>query len=312
MQLYIYSALSEPARQLLLSQLPSYLKPIFRTDLDPQQQQVAFQQAEVVLGNPPPAWFEGAAAPAALQFWQIDSAGIERYQEVSVPCPVANMGDYFAWPCAETIVAGILGWYRHIPELARLHAEGTWVGAPIRAKLGLLGGKRVVILGRGTIGRAVAEQLSGFRCEVQFLARTSPEAELHSREDLLAALPTTDIVVNCLPGSAEGLFSADLVAAMPAGSLYASIGRGNTTDENALLQALQAGQVGGAVLDVTAQEPLPPAHPFWQMPQVLLTQHSGGGQPYEDEGKVELLLRNLSHLRQQEPPENLVDLARGY
>jgi glyoxylate/hydroxypyruvate reductase A len=99
---------------------------------------------------------------------------------------------------------------------------------------------------------------------------------------------------------------------MPPGSLYASVGRGNTTDEPALIAALQAGRLGGAVLDVTATEPLPPDSPLWTLPNVLLTQHTGGGQPFEDEGKVEILLRNLQHLRRGEPLENLVDLTRGY
>ncbi|WP_311136722.1 NAD(P)-dependent oxidoreductase [Hymenobacter cellulosilyticus] len=222
------------------------------------------------------------------------------------------MGDYFAWPCAETIVAGILALYRRLPELAVLQQQRRWVGAPLRAGTGLLRHKQVVILGAGAIGQAVREQLSGFQCTVQLLARTNPEAQLHTVEELQAALPATDIVINCLPGSANGFFSAELVAAMAPSSIYASVGRGNTTDEPALVAALQAGRIGGAVLDVTAQEPLPADSPLWTLPNVLLTQHTGGGQPHEDEGKVEMLLRNLSHLQAGEPLENLVELGRGY
>ena len=94
----------------------------------------------------------------------------------------------------------------------------------------------------------------------------------------MAALPQTDIVINCLPGSAEGFFSADLVAAMAPDSIYASVGRCNTTDEPALIAALEAGHLGGAVLDVTAIEPLPTDNPLWALPNVLLTQHTGGSQ----------------------------------
>ncbi|SHL16888.1 D-2-hydroxyacid dehydrogenase [Hymenobacter psychrotolerans] len=311
MQLFVFTTLHDTARQLLRHQLPAEVQPVFRQELPSHNQQAAFQQADLVLGNPPADWF-AAGPPPGLRFWQIDSAGIERYQHLDVGFPVANVGDYFAWPCAETIVAGILGWYRHIPELAVLQSRREWVGAPIRSRVGLLRDKRVIILGSGAIGQAVAEQLAGFRCDIRFLARTDPKAQLHSREELLAALPETDVAVNCLPGSAEKFFSAELVQAMPTHSLYASIGRGNTTDEPALIAALQAGRLAGAVLDVTAQEPLPAEHPFWQMPNVLLTQHSGGGQPREDEGKVEILLRNLRHLLQQEPLENLVTLKKGY
>lgn len=310
MQLFVYTTLSDPARKLLLQQLPPDVSAVFRQDLPERDQQPAFRAANLLLGNPPPEWLQIGALP--LRFWQIDSAGIDKYHQLRLDIPVANVGDLFAWPCAETMVAGLLALLRYLPELAVWQTEKRWVGAPLRARLGLLRGKRVMILGSGAIGQAVARQLSGFGCAVRFLARTDPQAQLHSKDELRAALPDTDIVVNCLPGSAHGFFSADLIAALPPGSIYASVGRGNTTDEPALIDALQAGRLGGAVLDVTAQEPLPADSPLWTLPRVLLTQHSGGGQPGEDEGKVAVFLRNLHHFRHHEPLENQVELNRGY
>ena len=310
MRLFVYSPLPEPSRALLQQGLPETTTVQYVSDLPAAQQEAACQQAEVVFGNPPPAWLAGALPN--LRLWQLDSAGFDRYQGLAVAAPVANMGDYFAWPCAETIVAGLLALYRALPELVRLQAEARWVGAPIRERVGLLRGKRVMILGAGTIGQAVRQQLSGFGCQVQLLARTDPQAQLHSRDDLLAALPHTDIVVNCLPGSADNFFTGKEFEALPVGSFYASVGRGNTTDEPALLAALQTGHLGGAVLDVTATEPLPASHPFWAMPQLLLTQHTGGGQPQEADGKVARLLRNLTLLQAGQPLENLVELSRGY
>ncbi|UOQ66958.1 D-2-hydroxyacid dehydrogenase [Hymenobacter volaticus] len=311
MHLFVYTTLNDDARRLLLTQLPADTDTTFRQDVEEDKQAAAFKQADVLLGNPPVEWFT-ATSPQALRFWQIDSAGIDRYKQVQTQAQVANVGDYFAWPCAETMVAGILGWYRHIPELAVLQSEKDWVGAPIRERLGLLRGKRVVVLGSGAIGQAVAKQLTGFDCAVQFLARTDSQAQLHTKDDLLAVLPHTDVVVNCLPGSADNFFSAELIQAMCPSSLYASVGRGNTTDESALIAALQAGRIAGAVLDVTNQEPLPLDNPLWELPNVLLTQHSGGGQPNEDEGKVEIFIRNLRRFEQGETLENLVDLSRGY
>ncbi|MFC7670000.1 NAD(P)-dependent oxidoreductase [Hymenobacter humi] len=292
-------------------QLPAEVIPTCSHDLPKEQRIAAFQAAEVLLGNPPPAWF--TTPLPNLRFWQIDSSGFERYQGVHLNVPVANMGDFFAWPCAETMVAGLLALYRHLPELAVLQTEKKWVGgAFVRNRAQLLRGRHVVILGAGAIARAVRQQLSGFECHVQLLARTDPQAQLHSKAELRAELPKTDIVVNCLPGSANGFFSADLVAAMQPGSIFASVGRGNTTDEPALIAALQANRLGGAVLDVTATEPIPADNPLWSLPNVLLTQHTGGGQPFEDEGKVDVLLRNLTLLRNGQPLENLVELSRGY
>jgi glyoxylate/hydroxypyruvate reductase A len=310
MRLFVYSDLPEATREQLQQGLPTGITTVYKSDLTTEQQAVELRQAAVLFGNPPAEWL--ADYLPNLQLWQLDSAGFDRYKGLVVAAPVANMGDYFAWPCAETMVAGLLALYRAVPELARLQAEQRWVGAPIRERMGLLRAKRVIILGSGTIGLAVRQQLSGFGCQVRLLARTDPQAQLHSREELAAALPATDIVVNCLPGSAENFFAADLIAALPPHGIYASVGRGTTTDEPALIAALQAGRLGGAVLDVTATEPLPPGHPLWTIPNVLLTQHTGGGQPDEAAGKVAQLLRNLHRLQAGQPLENQVALERGY
>jgi len=310
MTLFVYTSLDPANRASLRQQLPPDLEAVFANERPPEAQAAAFQQADFLLGNPPPTWF--APHAPALRFWQLDSAGFERYAALRLPFPVANVGDYFAWPCAETIVAGILGLYRHIHELAVLQSRREWVGAPIRPRLSLLRGKRVVILGAGAIGLAVRQQLNGFGCAVRLLARTNPLAELHTPEELKAALPTTDLVINCLPGTVPGFFSAELVEAMRPGSVYASVGRGNTTDEPALIRALQTGHLGGAVLDVTATEPLPADSPLWTLPNVILTQHTGGGQQHEDAGKVDIFLANLRRFQQDEPLENRVELARGY
>ncbi|MGI4871571.1 MAG: D-2-hydroxyacid dehydrogenase [Janthinobacterium lividum] len=311
MRLFVYTTLPAEARAQLHQGLPANTAVTYAHDLSADQQAAAFQLAEVLLGNPPLAWL-AAGAPPALRFWQLDSAGFDRYQGLKTAALVANMGDFFAWPCAETMVAGLLALCRQLPELMRLQAAQQWQGPSMRERLGLLRGKRVIILGAGAIGQAVRQQLSGFGCAVQLLARTDPQAQLHTRAELAAALPHTDIVVNCLPGSADKFFGADLLALLPPGSLYASVGRGNTTDEPALLAALQAGHLGGAVLDVTETEPLPPGHPLWTLPGVLLTQHTGGGQPGEAEGRVAQLLRNLQHWQAGQPLENLVQLGRGY
>lgn len=312
MHLFVYSPLSASARTYLQQQLPTEVEVTFSPDLAPEDQFPAFQEAEVLLGNPPPTWLAAGPSPR-LRFWQIDSAGFERYRHLHLALPVANMGDFFAWPCAETMVGGLLALYRHLAELAVLQAHRKWVGgAYVRNRAGLLRGKRIVVLGAGAIALALRQQLAGFECPVQLLARTHPEARLRSPQDLKAVLPETDIVINTLPGSAEGFVSAELLAAMRPGSIYASVGRGNTTDEPALLRLLQAGHLGGAVLDVTAIEPLPADNPLWALPNVLLTQHTGGGQTLEDENKSDMLLRNLENLRHGRPLENLVDLSRGY
>ena len=310
MQLFVSTTLSDAGKAELQQQLPPDITARFRQDLPEAEQLAAFRAADLVLGNPPVAWFSEPLP--TLKFWQLDSAGFDGYQAVQVPAQLANMGDYFARPCAETMMAGILALYRCIPELVLLQSQSEWVGVPIRARTNSLWQKRVVILGTGTIGQAVRRMLGGFDCETKTLARTDPQADLHSADDLKAILPETDIVINCLPGTAAGFVSADVIAAMKPGSLYANVGRGNTTDEPALIEALKDGRLGGAVLDVTDREPLPADSPLWTLPNVLLTQHSGGGQPDEAAGKVAQFRRNLERFRAGQPLENPVELNRGY
>ncbi|SDY51795.1 D-2-hydroxyacid dehydrogenase [Hymenobacter psychrophilus] len=310
MHLFVYSDFSAAARAELTRQLPAGLDVEFATDRHSAQPPAALQTAGLLLGNPPASWL--TPLPPQLRFWQIDSAGIHQYQELRPDFLVANMGDLFAWPCAETMVAGLLALLRGVPQLAVWQTRRHWEGGAFRQRLGVLRGRRVLVLGRGSIGLAVAQQLVGFGCAVQFVARTDPQAQLHTHAEVLATLPATDIVVNCLPGSATGYVSAELLAALPPHALYASVGRGSTTDEPALLAALQAGRLAGAVLDVTAQEPLPSDNPLWGLPQVLLTQHTGGGYPEEEADRMKVFLRNLGHWQRGEPLENAVTLGRGY
>lgn len=310
MKLFVYSQLSNSLQQYLAQHLPEGIEVSFRTTLTEDAARKAFGEATMVAGNPPADWFN--PVPPNLAFWQLDSAGFDKYSKLSLHIPVANMGDFFARPCAETIVGGILAWYRGIHQLVRMQQQHEWNGKSIRNTIQLLGKQKVIILGAGAIGMAAKEMLSGFGCSIQMVARSNPAATIHSREELLQALPTTNVVINTLPGSADKYMTGELFNALPNGSLYASVGRGNTTDETALIAALQSGKLAGAVLDVTEKEPLPANNLLWDMPQVILTQHSGGGVADEDTGKVEQLLVNINRFLSGQPVENPVDLSRGY
>lgn len=310
MKLFIYSTLDETSRRRLLKELPAAITPVFKDDLPEDQVSDAFRSAEILMGNPPLEWFEGL--PNRLALWQLDSAGFEKYQHVQVAAPVANMGDFFARPCAETMVGGILAFYRYLHVLVRSQEKKQWLGSSIRHSLDLLGTKKVIILGAGSIGLTIKQMLLGFGCQIKMTARRNPVAEIHSFDELLEALPETDLVINTLPGALEKYVSSEFIQAMKTGSLYASVGRGNTTDEKALTDALQTGKLAGAVLDVTEQEPLPEASPLWEMQNVILTQHSGGGYIGESEGKVRQLLSNVNRLLQGKDIENQVNLSQGY
>ncbi len=311
MQIYIHTSLDAPLRKVLLSEISEKHTVVFReADDAAEQAHEKFRQAQWVLGNVPAEWLE--QTNEVLEFWQLDSAGFDKYKHLRLNATAANMGDWFARPCAETIVGGLIALVRGIDALTLLKQNTQWVGHEMRPHLGLLDRRNVVVLGSGTIGTATREILSGFRCRVKTLARTSPGAELHTKEELLAELPSVDILVNTLPGTADQFVDEEVISAMRPGSVYANVGRGNTTDETALIKALESGHLSGAVLDVTEQEPLPTDSPLWTLPNVILTQHTGGGQADEDVGKVALFLRNVRNLEAGDAIESEIDLARGY
>ncbi|WP_276482041.1 D-2-hydroxyacid dehydrogenase [Paraflavitalea pollutisoli] len=310
MKAFVYRKLDNAAYQYLREHLPEEVEAVIRTELPEGEHRKAYEEADFILGNPPREWL--AQLPTALKFWQISSAGFSEYEGMSVPIPVANMGDFFARPCAETIVGGVLSMYRGLHTLTTLQRQKNWQGEKLRLNLRLLGDQKAIVLGAGAIGTLVKEMLEGFGCQVQLAARTNPAATIHSREALLQQLPLATLVINTLPGSAEKYVSADMIAAMTPQTVYASVGRGETTDEEALIAALRTGKLWGAVLDVTEKEPLPETSPLWAMDNVILTQHTGGGKADELTGIAQQFIANLQHYLHKEPLENQVELSRGY
>jgi glyoxylate/hydroxypyruvate reductase A len=204
---------------------------------------------------------------------------------------------------------GFVPW---LDKLTLLKEKTEWIGSPLRAHLRLLSGQEVVILGAGTIGKTVHHFLQGFGCTLHMMARTSPDADIHSREELFDILPNTDLVINTLPGSANQFVDQAFFQTMKQGSVYASVGRGSTTDESALIEALHSQHLDGAVLDVTEVEPIPNDNPLWKIENVILSQHTGGGHADEHVGKVDLFLNNIMTIENGGSPINEVNLSKGY
>lgn len=311
MKIYIHTLLNEAHHKKLSEELKDY-NLFFRTQGSPEtESKNHFQEADYILGNPPVDWFNHNS-PQQLKFLQLDSAGFDQYKTLTQTYKASNMGDWFARPCAETTVGGILALYRGIDKLTTLKNKHAWIGSPLRENLKVLFGQKAIILGTGTIGRSVRDILTGFRCEIISFARSSPLAEIHEKEELLTHLPSTDVLINTLPGSAAGFVDETILRALKPGAVYANIGRGNTTHEPTLISLLKSGHLSGAALDVTLHEPIPEDHPLWSLPNVVLTQHTGGGQGDENIGKIDLFLKNIRLIEQNKEPLHQVDFQRGY
>lgn len=270
----------------------------------------SFPACEVALGNPPPAWLPQSAA---LRWVQLESVGFGEYRGLDWPTlgrrvTLTNLAGFFAEPVAETALAGILALARGIDRLVRLQSARQWIGDPLRAELRTLTAAKVVLFGHGAINRRLAALLTPFGCSIAAFGSDWTDERLN------AALSAADIVVSAVPetDATAGVFDAARLSLLKPSALFVNLGRGSVVDEDALAARLRDGRLGGAVIDVTVQEPLPPDHPFWSCPNTILTQHSGGGTADEIDRKIGHFADNLARYRAGQPLAGVVDFERGY
>ena len=163
---------------------------------------------------------------------------------------------------------------RGIPDFVRGQDQGEWRHAEHPA----LADKTVLILGYGSIGAAIEKRLVPFETHiVRVASRPRPHDDVHGVEDLAALLPTADVVVVSTPltPATTRLVDAGFLRAMRTGALLVNVARGAVVDTDALLAELLSGRLRAA-LDVTDPEPLPPDHPLWRAPGLLVSPHVGG------------------------------------
>ena len=269
-----------------------------------------FADSDIAFGNPPADWI---AEAKALCWIQLESVGFGEYiglnwHELGQRLRISNLAGFFSEPVAESILAGILSHYRGISRLALLQDKKQWMGEALRPELRILQGASVVFFGQGDINRRVAKLLAPFECT------TTGFGQNWAAETLDRALGDADITVCTVPHTSEtrGLFDRKRIGKLKSGSLLVNAGRGSLVDEDALAEALQSGALGGAVIDVTQDEPLPVEHRFWTCPNMLLTQHTGGGANDEVDRKIGVFLENFARFQTGEKPSSIVDFQRGY
>ncbi|MFI7302221.1 2-hydroxyacid dehydrogenase [Micromonospora aurantiaca] len=180
-------------------------------------------------------------------------------------------------PTAEWVVAAILASLRGFAPLARAQARREWAYDEV-APTDELAGKRVLIVGAGSIGTAVRDRLAPFEVTFTLVARTPrPDQGVHGVDELPALLPEADVVVLLVPLTEQtrGMVDERFLAAMPDGALLVNAARGPVARTSALVAELTSGRLRAA-MDVTDPEPLPADHPLWELPNVLLTPHVAG------------------------------------
>ena len=237
------------------------------------------------------------------------------------PVLLTNSRGVDARPIAEHVLALVLALSRKLPQAARRQAERAWAQEEFaRAPPGLLRGKVLGLVGLGEIGREVAALAGALGLRVRAVRRR-PDAprppqveEVRGEDGLEWLLRGADVLVLAAPSTprTRGLLGARALAWLPRGAVLVNVGRGDLVDEAALVAALRTGALGGAGLDVVAQEPLPPDSPLWDAPGVLLTPHTASLWPDDWPARAALFLDNLRRWQRGAPLFNLVDKAQGY
>ncbi|MBI3418793.1 MAG: phosphoglycerate dehydrogenase [Proteobacteria bacterium] len=180
-----------------------------------------------------------------------------------------------------------------------------------------LEGAKVLILGMGIIGQEIGKRLLPFGAIVEGVAQTAGMRDgfkVHANADMLKAVAQADAVIAVLPETPEtrGILSRDLFNAMQKHAWLVSAGRGSALDEKALIEALKSSRIAGAAMDVAQQEPLPKDSPLWDVENLVITPHIGGGGPNFYKKACALIAENAQRFVKGEPLLHVIDRKRGY
>jgi glyoxylate/hydroxypyruvate reductase len=255
-----------------------------------------------------------------LRWVQATSAGIGQFLQRtglnSSTLTFTTAAGVHAVPLAEFALTGLLYFMRGVPELRARQAARHWERyAATSAR-----GRRVLVVGLGSIGRETCALLAAAGLEVWGVGRPGRTYDVPSAarvidtDGLDDALPHADGVVLACPLTPEthGLLSRERLALLPSGAVLVNVSRGQVVDEPALIDALEGGRLGGAALDVFEVEPLPAESPLWAREDVLVSPHSASTLPSENAAIVDLFCDNLHRFLDGRPLRNLYRPENGY
>jgi phosphoglycerate dehydrogenase-like enzyme len=256
-------------------------------------------------------WLQAPAAGPAAGYYH---DGLVRH-----PATVTNMRGTYTEIVAAHAVALLLALARDLPSYARQQAHGEWRLHEDPSSCVFLPESTILIVGVGAVGGEVARLLAPFGARLQGTdARLTDPPEgidrLYPSHALAGIVGEADAVVVTVPHTPDtaGLFDRGMLARMRRGARFVNVGRGPVVDVDALAEALSSGQVGGAALDVFPQEPLPPDHPLWADPRVLITPHSAGVGPGSGERRYGVLVDNARRFVAGRPLINVVDKTKWF
>jgi phosphoglycerate dehydrogenase-like enzyme len=248
----------------------------------------------------------------ALRWVHTASAGVDRLifdEMVSSDIVITNSRGVFDTAMAEYVLGLVLAYAKDLPTTLTLQQRLQWRHRETET----IAGSTAVVVGGGPIGVATAALLRAIGMRVQLVGRRARPGVL-AADELPALLGDTDYLVLAAPLTEQtrGMVDKDLLARLPASARLINVGRGALVVQEDLVEALRAGRLAGAALDVFDTEPLPADSPLWTLPGVIVSPHMSGDVVGWRDSLVGLFTDNLARYRAGTPLRNIVDKTQGY
>jgi phosphoglycerate dehydrogenase-like enzyme len=267
---------------------------------------------------------EMLAAAKNIQWIQMVTAGVETC--VSIPAIkernilVTNMQRISGPVIAEHVIAMTMALTRGLDVFIQAQDTGQWRRNDVPAgRMAVVDGKTMLVVGLGGIGSEVAKRAHALGMKVtatRASGRTGPDyvSYVGLPDELPKLVSEADVVVNTAPltPQTKGIFNAALFAKMKPSAYLINVARGGSVVTDDLVAALKSKKIAGAALDVTDPEPLPPDHPLWKAPNVIITPHIASDSDLGSDAQIQVVRENLRRYAAGEPMLSVVDVSRGY
>ncbi len=253
-----------------------------------------------------------------LRWIHSSSAGVESFPSDELrerQIVLTNAAGVFAIPISEWVLAAMLMSVKRVHAMHNAQRVRRWAN---NLELDELCGKTLLILGTGGIGQEVARRAAAFGMRIWGANRSGSPVEyveqIVTHDAWRSLLPDADFVVVTLPLTPEtqSMIGPEELRMFKPTAWLINVGRGAVVDEEALLRALHDHTIGGAAIDAWVEEPLPPNHPAWTAPNLIIWPHHSGSSPENTRRGLDLFVENLTRLVNGEDLLNVVDLEAGY